>query len=144
MLFGREPHHFPVFVYGTLRRGDSRFQMPHFLEVLHPEAYLTDFQMLDLGAFPGIIPGGGEVRGEIHLYSSLETLDQIEGYREANPESSLYIRRLVEVQLPTSENYEAWTYSFNLKGNRIPKRDLRVVESGDWFLHRGLYQKETP
>lgn len=143
MIFNHEAKEFPVFVYGTLRRGDSRFRMSHFLAVLHEEAYLEDFEMLDLGAFPGIVPGRGSVRGEIHLYSSLDELDRIEGYRERDPSSSLYIRRLVEVQLPTSDNYEAWTYAFNLKGNRIPPRERRVVEGGDWFAHRGLYQKET-
>lgn len=143
MIFGKEPQNFPVFVYGTLRRGDSRFHHPHLLEVLHEEAYLEDFKMLDLGAFPGIVPGKGVVRGEIHLFSSLDDLDRIEGYRERDPDSSLYIRRLVEVQLPTSDNYEAWTYTFNLKGNRLGQRELRVVEGGDWLAHRGLYQRES-
>jgi gamma-glutamylcyclotransferase (GGCT)/AIG2-like uncharacterized protein YtfP len=120
-----------VFVYGTLRKGDCRFGVPTFVEMVHPEAYLEGFQLIHLGGFPGIIPGPGRVRGEVHRYSSFERLDRIEGFSEANPNSSLFRREEVVVELPLGEELQASVYIFGA-GNRM-RRPLKVIECGDWF-----------
>lgn len=133
-------HH--VFVYGTLRRGDCRFEAPGFLEVLYEEAYLPGYTLHDLGAFPGILPGPGVVRGEIHVYKDLATLDRIEGFNEKHPQRSLYLRRRVEVEPLPSEVTDAWVYVLNQQGytSELPP----IIESGDWFQHRGLYTRAVP
>lgn len=119
---------YAVFVYGTLRMGDSRHGVHSFIEVLHEEAYLKGHNLLDLGAFPGVVPGDGVVRGEVHLYDTLRVLDGIEGYREDDPKHSLYIREKVMVETPEG-NLQAYVYVFNTNQDN----SRRVISSGDWF-----------
>ena len=125
-----------VFVYGTLRLGDVRGGVDSFEEMLAPEAYIEGFDMLDLGGFPGLVPGDNRIRGEVHEYKHLHTLDMIEGYQEKDPKSSFYIRRKVNVETPEGVTKGCWVYCLN----RIPTRPkLPIIESGDWFEHRGYY-----
>ena len=75
-----------VFVYGTLRTGDCRHGVGCFVQMLAPVAFVEHFAMLDLGGFPGLVPvspqddDGLLIRGEVHEYEDLATLDRIEGY----------------------------------------------------------------
>lgn len=125
-----------VFVYGTLRTGDIRAGGDSFKEMIALEAYIEGFDMLDLGGFPGLVPGNNRIRGEVHEYSHFRTLDMIEGYHEKDPKSSFYIRRLVDVEVPEGVLKGCWVYCLN----RIPQRPkLPIIESGDWFEHRGYY-----
>lgn len=117
-----------VFVYGTLRRGDCRFGIPSFVKLVHEKAFLEGFRLLNLGSFPGIVPGKGRVQGEVHLYSTFDTLDLIEGFCEDDPESSLFKREKVIVEVPFGIELQASTYTFNDE-----KGDHRVIENGDWF-----------
>lgn len=122
-----------VFVYGTLRQGDCRHGVTSFEERVHSEAYLSDFQMLHLGGFPGIVPGDGRIRGEVHSYEHFDVLDGIEGFYEENPEDSLYLRQKVKVEIPgLPEPIEVSTYVLN-EERGVARRSLPVVESGDWF-----------
>lgn len=118
-----------VFAYGTLRQGDCRFGISSFLKLVEPEAHLEGFQMVHLGGFPGIMSGSGRVRGEVHLYSTFDELDSIEGFREDDPGSSLFVRKEVMVEIPFGGVLQASTYTFN--GDR--RRRYRLIESGDWF-----------
>ena len=121
-----------VFVYGTLRKGDCRFGIETLVEQIHEEAYLEGFQLVHLGGFPGIMPGKGRVRGEVHLYSTFARLDMIEGFCQEEPERSFYRREKVMVELPTGEALQASTYIFNGR----PGKEPRIIESGDWFDER--------
>jgi gamma-glutamylcyclotransferase (GGCT)/AIG2-like uncharacterized protein YtfP len=123
-----------VFVYGTLRKGDCRFGVPSFIDIVHAEAYLKGFQLVNLGSFPGIIPGKGIVRGEIHIYSTFDVLDQIEGYDPAESNYSLFRREKVMVELPFGGEVQASTYVFN---RELEDRQLRIIGSGDWFEELG-------
>ena len=123
-----------VFVYGTLRKGDTRFGVPTFVDMAHPEAYLENFQLVHLGGFPGIIPGKGRVRGEVHLYSTFEMLDRIEGFSESSPDGSLFVREKVMVELPGGGELQTSTYVFNGHDMlRRMERRFNVIECGDWF-----------
>ncbi len=121
-----------VFVYGTLRKGDCRYGLDTLVELIHPEAHLEGFQLLHLGGFPGIVPGRGRVRGEVHLYTKFDELDRIEGFCEESPSRSLFLRKQVIIELPLGEELQASTYVFNAN----PREDSRVIESGDWFEER--------
>ncbi len=118
-----------VFVYGTLRSGDCRHGIPSLIDVLHEEAYLKDFKMLNLGGFPGITPGEGRVRGEVHEFTGFVELDRIEGCHK-NSENSLYLRKEVEVELPDGNTVRAWAYIFN-GGDRLV--DPEFIANGDWL-----------
>ena len=121
-----------VFVYGTLRKGDCRFGIESLVDQLHEEAYLEGFQLAHFGGFPGIVPGKGRVRGEVHLYSTFDELDRIEGFNEKYPDRSLFKREKVMVELPTGDILQASTYVFNARSGR----KQRIIESGDWFDER--------
>lgn len=119
-----------VFAYGTLRRGDCRYGLDSFVNMVHEEAYLEGFHLVHLGGFPGLRPGKGRVRGEVHLYSTFDELDAIEGFHEESPEGSLFLRQKVLVEVPPlGETLQASTYLFNADD----ARRYRVIESGDWF-----------
>jgi gamma-glutamylcyclotransferase (GGCT)/AIG2-like uncharacterized protein YtfP len=128
-----------AFVYGTLRKGDSRFGVLDGCECIIEEAYLDGYDMLNLGSFPGIIPGEGRIRGEIYQIDDviLSRLDSIEGYREDDPKHSLYIRTVVtpgdHLGVYGLEE-DCITYVFNTEGRmQHHKKEDMIVESGDWF-----------
>src|SRR6056297_1504244 len=77
----------PIFVYGTLKRGECRGGCwPRAPRSVQP-GFIRG-RLLDLGPFPGWVPGDGWIRGEVweigaaDLAATLETLDEIEGYRQ--------------------------------------------------------------
>jgi gamma-glutamylcyclotransferase (GGCT)/AIG2-like uncharacterized protein YtfP len=129
-----------AFVYGTLRKGDSRFGVLNDCKCIAEEAYLDGFIMLNLGSFPGIIPGEGRIRGEIYEIDEdvLAQLDSIEGYRDDDPKHSLYIRTVVDAfyddggSVPTGDDRIS-TYVYNADRFRSSDRPYNIVESGDWF-----------
>lgn len=138
-----------VFVYGTLRKGDCRFNVLDGCECLHEEAFVDGFEMLNLGGFPGIVPGNGRIVGEIYEVDEgvLARLDAIEGYREDDPKHSLYIRQEVDafyddggsIPGPTGCGGTISTYVFNIDRNQ--NRDYKVIESGDWFIAHPPYAR---
>jgi gamma-glutamylcyclotransferase (GGCT)/AIG2-like uncharacterized protein YtfP len=92
--------------------------------------------LFDLGIYPAAIPtnDGSEVLGEV--YQMLDTtlvlasLDEIEGYRAAEPERSLYIRVLTDVGLDDGGSVQAWVYFYNAPLGRAQR-----IESGDYLEH---------
>jgi gamma-glutamylcyclotransferase (GGCT)/AIG2-like uncharacterized protein YtfP len=140
-----------VFVYGTLRKGDSRFGILAECECIAEEAHLLGFKMLHLGGFPGIVPSenGAEdqVRGEIYEVDDalLAQLDRIEGYQKDDPESSLYLRQEVTPSFAEGEGEfqyfpNTWTYILNEDGW---SHSTRVIASGDWFDRDGVSERSA-
>jgi gamma-glutamylcyclotransferase (GGCT)/AIG2-like uncharacterized protein YtfP len=106
-----------VFVYGTLQGGNSRRGLNQFPGAVFQGKATTSesgFHLIDLGAFPAVVPGGdSDVSGEVwHVDDdTMETLDAIEGYPE------FYSRRLTETSLGTAWMYyikNSQRYQFNL------------------------------
>jgi len=105
-----------VYVYGTLRPGKGlTVDVPGLL--------------YDLGSYPGaVLEGPGfnrSFKAEPVIVDDemLKRLDAYEGYRPDSPENSLYLRQ------PFNNGW-IYTYNYDLVGRR-------VIESGDWLLHRG-------
>ncbi|CAM3570731.1 Gamma-glutamylcyclotransferase family protein YtfP [Vibrio aerogenes CECT 7868] len=107
-----------VFVYGTLRQGESN----HFL--LRDSQFLgfwttpPDYALYDLGEYPGMIPGRESICGEVYAVNEtcLAALDKLE-------DIPVEYRR--EVMNTTFGH--AWVYIYQDKSklkNHIP--------SGDW------------
>ena len=94
-----------VFVYGTLKSGGGL----RGLDTISPESMIVgrakttypDFEMLDLGAFPGVIDGEKYIQGEVWEVdeNTFDVLDRIEGY------PTFYNRKLI----PTTQG-KAWMY----------------------------------
>jgi gamma-glutamylcyclotransferase (GGCT)/AIG2-like uncharacterized protein YtfP len=96
--------------------------------------------------YPGALPSDcvlDKVEGELYLLREparqLKQLDELEEVSSAQPEKSLYVRRLVKVRLPTGQQHVAWTYflpsrptqrrlitgGYTAAGSLIPKEKTR-------------------
>ncbi len=100
-----------VFVYGTLlscQRYHWRFLSG---STRLGRATLSGFDMLDIDTYPGIIPGEGEVLGEVYQVSdaTLEALDELEELDEGT-----YVRQQAEVMLDSGDKIKAGIYVYNL------------------------------
>ncbi len=107
-----------VFVYGTLKRGFSRFGLPplaHLRRRVEP-AELAG-ALYDLGAYPGLKLGGETpVQGEIHLFAdikqALRVLDLLEGYRGEGYPANLFVRRPVVARDRRGRRRPCWAYEY--------------------------------
>jgi gamma-glutamylcyclotransferase (GGCT)/AIG2-like uncharacterized protein YtfP len=91
--------------------------------------------LFDLGMYPGAVPAdhdNARVRGEVYEMTNaaavLRLLDEIEGYRSTEPETSLYSRRLTRVTLDDGRIVEAWAYFYNAPLGRAER-----IDSGDYL-----------
>ena len=101
-----------LFVYGTLMPGESNYRQVEDLVIDHKPGTI-DGVLVDLGAFPALVPGEGVVKG-IMLRMSQEALkitDRIEGY-DPDRNRCLYVREEVVVQIEDGQDAVAWTYLF--------------------------------
>jgi gamma-glutamylcyclotransferase (GGCT)/AIG2-like uncharacterized protein YtfP len=127
----------PVFVYGTLRDGESN---RHVIE-----AFLTSTRQVRhhgaelhyVAPYPMAVDGEGTVVGElvtlleIGYKSALAALDRFEGY-DSVTDTGTYRRRLCQVvDAVSGEEAEAWVYL----GDRSVVGQHPCVESGDWRHH---------
>jgi gamma-glutamylcyclotransferase (GGCT)/AIG2-like uncharacterized protein YtfP len=125
-----------VFFYGTLMTGfdrQGRRRIDQHLTFVGRGSIAG--ALYDLGIYPAAIPAEeGRVWGEIFEFADvpavLTALDEIEGYRADEPESSLYTRVLVPVTCEDGSTVEAWTYFYNAPLGRAAR-----VESGDYRQH---------
>jgi gamma-glutamylcyclotransferase (GGCT)/AIG2-like uncharacterized protein YtfP len=131
-----------LFVYGTLLRGEGRGDV---IAAAKPDCVLladAPGQLFDCGRFPAMRPpladGQGRVCGEFVRFepdaitSVLARLDDIEGFGGWQAETSLYDRRLLEVEVGDGRRRTAWTYIMD-----TPPADGQPISSGDWRAHRG-------
>ncbi len=117
-----------IFVYGTLLQGMPLFYaLKEAVKLDH--GYLRNAELFDLGDYPGLKAGVGNVIGEIYQIDQaiLKSLDQIEGYNPVEPTLSLFLRHLVEIQGLSGKKYQAFTYYYAepVKAGRIDGGDYR-------------------
>ena len=123
-----------VFFYGTLMSGFKRPGRTRVDLALAAVGHGWIRAILfDLGIYPAAIPADeGRVRGEVHRMLDpapvLLVLDEIEGYRPAQPDSSLYVRRETTVALDDGRVADAWVYFYN-----APLGGAQRIESGDYL-----------
>jgi gamma-glutamylcyclotransferase (GGCT)/AIG2-like uncharacterized protein YtfP len=92
--------------------------------------------LFDLGIYPAAVPAEDDsvVRGELYEMldppTVLAVLDEIEGFRAAEPERSLYLRSLADVTLDEGRVEPAWVYFYNAPLGRAHR-----IESGDYLEH---------
>ena len=108
----------PVFVYGTLMRGQPASDHMTGADFLG-NAVLPDHAIYDLGWYPGVRPCDGEsVQGELYLVSEdmLRSMDRYEG------EGFLYLRKLVSVMIDgQTENAFVYLYAHEIDESRRMK-----------------------
>jgi gamma-glutamylcyclotransferase (GGCT)/AIG2-like uncharacterized protein YtfP len=125
-----------VFFYGTLMAGFDRRRRAGIDDKLR---YIgrgsIQGALFDLGIYPAAVPSpDGDIWGEVYDMSDptpvLEALDDIEGYRDDDPDRSLYMRKQVEVTLPDGTRAHAWVYFYN-----APLGQAQRITSGDYLEH---------
>jgi gamma-glutamylcyclotransferase (GGCT)/AIG2-like uncharacterized protein YtfP len=125
-----------VFFYGTLM---TPFHRTGRLRVDEHLVYTgrgsIAAALFDLGIYPAAVPAQeGRVWGEVyemtHPSIVLQALDEIEGFRADEPESSLYTRNRTPVTLEDGRVVDAWAYFYNAPLGRAQR-----IESGDYLEH---------
>jgi gamma-glutamylcyclotransferase (GGCT)/AIG2-like uncharacterized protein YtfP len=125
-----------IFVYGTLMAGfDRRRRAGIDTRMRFVGRGWIQAALYDLGLFPAAIPApDGRVAGELYEVtddpSVLAKLDEIEGFRPNEPDTSLYTRAQVPVMLEGGQQESAWVYFYN-----APLGQGQLIESGDYLAH---------
>ena len=125
-----------VFFYGTLMSGFRRPGRERIESKLQPEGRgWIRGALFDLGIYPAAIPASdSRVRGEVHRMLDpevvLAVLDEIEGVRSGEPDSSLYTRTETSVTFDDGHVATAWAYFYNAPLGRAQR-----IESGDYLEH---------
>ena len=125
-----------IFVYGTLMgRFDRRTRAGIDTRMTFEGRGWIVAALFDLGLFPAAIPApDGRVWGELYAVeddpSVLSKLDEIEGFRSSEPDTSLYTRTQVAVTLENGSVDTAWVYFYNAPLGRGER-----IASGDYLEH---------
>lgn len=105
--------HLPIFVYGTLQRGEERsLRWP--CEPVRVEWATTRGRIYDLGEYPGLVDGGDMVLGQLwhladgDLSHALRVLDQIECSGDDGVD--VYVRRVVECVVIGGASQRGYAY----------------------------------
>jgi gamma-glutamylcyclotransferase (GGCT)/AIG2-like uncharacterized protein YtfP len=123
-----------AFFYGTLMTGfDRRRRIGIDPKMRFRARGWVQAALFDLGIYPAAVRDNdrrvwGEVFELIDAQNVLQALDEIEGFRPEEPDSSLYLRELVPVHLPDGTTERAWIYFYNAPLGRAPR-----IESGDYL-----------
>jgi gamma-glutamylaminecyclotransferase len=119
-----------IFVYGSLLEGYCNHD--HFLagslKVADATTVENGFRMIDLGHYPGVLPGYGRITGEIYDVNpqTLKRLDRLEGH------PNFYRRTGAEFLTTDGRRIEAELYMLQ----RPYGAEYPAVESGDWRSYR--------
>lgn len=125
-----------VFFYGTLMAGfDRRRRAGIDTKLTYRGRGSITAALFDLGIYPAAVPAPeGVVWGEVYEMSEpdavLLALDDIEGYRQDDPDKSLYARARAAVTMPDGTTEQAWVYFYNAPLGRAPR-----IPSGDYLEH---------
>jgi gamma-glutamylcyclotransferase (GGCT)/AIG2-like uncharacterized protein YtfP len=125
-----------VFFYGTFMAGFDRRRRAGIDDKLtYVGRGAIGAALFDLGLYPAAVPAPeGLVWGEVYSMTDPDTvlaaLDEIEGYRPDDPDSSLYLRQETEVRLPGGSLATASAYFYNAPLGRAPR-----IASGDYLEH---------
>ena len=123
-----------VFFYGTLMTPFNR--TGRLDQLLSFKGHGTIRAVLfDLGIYPAAVPADdSQVTGEVYELNTplaaLRVLDELEGYRPADPETSLYTRMRTSVAMDDGTIVNAWAYFYNAPLGRAER-----IESGDYLEH---------
>lgn len=118
---GRDQMTIHVFVYGSLKKGFGNHSCLGKSLMVKEDA-LKSAYLVDLGSFPGMFQGDGEVHGEVYEVSPaiMSRLDLLEGH------PNFYRREVVTL----NSGMKAWSYYLNQK---YKDEGYNVVTNGKWL-----------
>ena len=108
-----------VFVYGSLR--SDMFNYKTHLEGKVKEnvkgTIEGDLFHIENKEYPAVVPGDGEVVGELMTFndfeSTLKDLDELEAYEEGKENENEYNRKIVNVKISEGTVIKAYYYEYN-------------------------------
>jgi gamma-glutamylcyclotransferase (GGCT)/AIG2-like uncharacterized protein YtfP len=128
-----------IFVYGTLREGQSNFGLiSDLVKSITPAT--TRGWMFDLGGYPVLVDGSGHISGEVMEFhdpeEAIKRMDALEGYNGPNNASNHYEREQTTVEMMDGrlEICEVYRYSENRKQELISRYPIIFI--GDWNERR--------
>lgn len=127
-----------LFVYGSLMASvRSRVARYFHSQAEYIEEGMIPGRLYDLGAYPGLVPGGedGQVNG--HIFRMLKPsillpfLDEYEGVLGDTTPEAEYRREMGEVA-GQEQSYRCWMYLYNQDTDGLP-----LIEGGNYlnYLH---------
>jgi len=128
------------FFYGTLRAGQPPPALAAWLAPLPRRAATLPGRLLDLGAYPGALPGpeggaeaGPWIVGELVAVplERVPELDRYEGFAPDDPGASLFVRERAHATVAGGERVACWVYRF-AGADGAPE-----IAGGDWLARRG-------
>lgn len=127
-----------VFVYGSLRSDMFNYDvyLDGKVEETKKATIKGDLFHIDNKGYPAVIPGEGEVVGELMTFknfeSTLKDLDELEAYVEGDETENEYNRKVVDVILEDGSVERAYYYEYNSSAEYNKDDKLVEVENGDW------------
>lgn len=124
-----------LFCYGTLMRGESRFEAIARRGLLCALLAETPGRLLDCGTYPGLLPDlecdvAGDFFRARHISSLLNDLDRIEGFTGFGASDNLFRRTIRPVHVGDGRVRFAWVYL-------ICDDSYPSLIDHDWRLSRG-------
>lgn len=107
-----------IFVYGSLRRKQGNSHWMTNAQWLGDHR-INDYQLYNLGLYPGAVPGKGTLYGEVYRVDAT-TLAELDALRVQNGE---YTRQLIATPYGN-----AWMYVY-----QRPVSKATLIDSGDWL-----------
>ena len=129
-----EYFHNYIFVYGTLMTDQPNHDAFLKGSCKIADGWIDGYDMYDLGSFPGIKEGEGQVFGEVYSVTDeeLEQIDCLEG------EGFLYLRIPVTVNTDEEKSIQAVAYVYNRSTDDCPKLSGRYdQEEYVWYVSYG-------
>jgi gamma-glutamylcyclotransferase (GGCT)/AIG2-like uncharacterized protein YtfP len=128
----------PLFVYGTLRRGQENYSLLRGNTLAELPAFLEGMALYSLRSYPMIVEGESVVRGELltlhpRVYIRLlADLDQLEGYIPGQPSRFQRMERCIQTENGT--RMLAWVYVGDV--NILEHEPHVAIPHGDWCRYR--------
>jgi gamma-glutamylcyclotransferase (GGCT)/AIG2-like uncharacterized protein YtfP len=120
-----------IALYGSLRKHAGVGDEPDLSERLKPAGTaVIEGRLVDLGDYPGLIPGAGRVQAELYEVVDREAFQLMDRHERCDPTDvpgSLYLRRVVRLLQPS---VDAWVYVYNRDVGNAPE-----VGGGDWIAY---------
>lgn len=134
-------NHIKVFVYGTLKPGESNYQRYCVGKVVQEQPAIAFGELFDLPVgYPAMTPGDTPIRGFLLTFADptiLSALDELEDYHpHRTPEENEYYRQQIEIYNQTKQSLGlAWVYLMNQE--RVKHLGGNPISSG-WWRRRGM------
>jgi gamma-glutamylcyclotransferase (GGCT)/AIG2-like uncharacterized protein YtfP len=129
-----------LFSYGTLRRGESRFDAIARYGLRCALLAQTRGCLVNFGAYPGLRPSPDhDVQGEFFISKSIASvlpkLDRIEGFNGFDKTDNLFSRTIIDVHVGEGRVRQAWAYLANNDHSVAPS------PSHDWRADLGRAER---